>query len=107
MAFRPSPTMIDAAKTELAGRARSLPKRVEAGEISSEAAEQSLSAWRAIESLLSTGETLGGKDLWPRLVEAVQAAVEHRAAKNDPRTPALRQIRSILIRSAIRAGATL
>jgi hypothetical protein len=109
-----SPAMLEAAKAELASREAKLPKRVAAGEIAAAAAERSLASWRAIIGLLEGNPTafppcLGStpSEAWQPLVAAADAALNHRASKDDPRTPALRQLRSLLIRSAINAGAKL
>ena len=47
------------------------------------------------------------KNAWPHLLEAIQAAVEHRASKNDARYRPLCEIRTLLIRSASRQGVPL
>ncbi|HEY8593275.1 MAG TPA: hypothetical protein VIL42_10500 [Sphingomicrobium sp.] len=101
------------AQAELASREAHYPDRVVAGTMSADEAGRGIAAWRAIVALLEHGETtfepcLGETPAiaWAELLAVIHAAVEHRVGKPDQgnRLFALRQIRSLLIPSAIRQG---
>ena len=107
--------LAEAARYELGTREVHYPQQVANGTRSADDAGRSIAAWRAIVALLEYGSTefepiLGATPAaaWPALLDAVQLALNHRAAKGDAdRTRALREIRSALIRSAIRQGAEI
>lgn len=116
------PDLAPHASAELAAREARYPERVQAGVMSADEAGRGLAAWRAILALLEHGEApieacLGETPAiaWAELLAAVQPALEHRARKADEypcdssaeRFAALKQIRSALLRSAVRQGAQL
>lgn len=107
------PDLAEHARAELASRELHYPDRVQACVMSTDEAGRALAAWRAIAALLGEGSVvpeacLGEKlgDAWPHLLKAVGDAVEHRVLKDDQddRLGALKQIRTLLIRSAARQG---
>lgn len=104
-----------AARAELATREAHYPKQVADGRMSADDAGKGIAAWRAIAALLEHGSTefeacLGEtpEAAWPHLVEAVDKALEHRLSREDtPQLSAVARIRTLIWRSAIRAGAEL
>lgn len=116
------PDLAAAATFELTQREKSYPDQVKAGTRSADEAGRSLAAWRAIAEILHRGtatfEACLGEtpaEAWPHLVEAAALATEHRLhralIKNSPeaelRMIAAREIRDLMMRSAIRQGAQL
>ena len=107
----PRSQLIFAAAHELEQRELHFPEQIKAGTRDPDEAGRTIAAWRSIVALLRDGavelEPCLGEDCpraWLQLVQAVQAAVGHRASRDDPRAAALVEIRSLLLRSAIRAG---
>lgn len=103
-----------AARAELATREAHYPKQVREGRMPSADAAIGLAAWLAIVALLDRGTTeselcLGDtpQAAWPHLVEAAEKAVEHRLKGNDEQLSAVARIRTLIWRSAHRAGAEL
>lgn len=106
------PELSAAARAELATREAHYPKQVREGRMSSADATIGLAAWRAIVALLDHGSTefeacLGDtpQAAWPHLVEAAEKAVAHRLKDNDEQLGAVARIRTLIWRSAHRAGA--
>lgn len=110
------------ARDELGTRELHYPGQVKAEKRTADEAGRGLAAWRAIVALLEHGtsefeQCLGTTPAkaWPHLVEAAEAAVEHRLhqalirpeAAFEARMVAMRELRTLLIRSAVRQGAVL
>jgi hypothetical protein len=113
----PNPALAEHARAELRSRERHYPDRVQARVMTADDAGRGLAAWRGIVALLAEGsvvpEACLGERLdqaWPPILEAIEAAVEHRLGQADPneeRIAALKQIRTLLLRSGARQGAPL
>lgn len=112
--------LVPFAEAELASRESAYPGRIRAGTISADEGGRTLAAWRAIVTLLRDGSVplepcLGERpaDAWQMLVAQSVIAADYRFGRavadgsedSCRRSAAAREIRSLLVRSAIRQGA--
>jgi hypothetical protein len=112
------PDLAPHASAELATRDAHYPEQIAAKKRTADEAGRALAAWRAIVALLEHGQvepeacfpTL--QSAWDEIKAAIDAAIEHRASQcridgggPGDRLSALREIRSLVIRSAARQGA--
>jgi hypothetical protein len=114
--------LAEAALHELREREVTYPQLISQQKKDPGEAGRTIAAWRAIVALLRCGETafepclgLTPAEAWPEVVAAAHAACEHRlrvslrtsSTDAERQMLAIRQTRDLLLRSAVRAGATL
>lgn len=116
------PDLAETALLELRTREVTFPQEIAQKTRDADQAGRTIAAWRSIVQLLRCGEAafepcLGSTpaEAWPEVVAAAQAAAEHRlraalrshSIDAERQMLAVREIRDLLWRSAIRQGATI